>query len=85
MPIASPAFVTAYDGDCANCGAHVPAGATAGMVDDDLWCQPCRCDLAARQELVLDELPTVHAIRERQKHYAKTWEQVFHLANRLTE
>lgn len=53
--VASPAFVTAYDGDCANCGAHVPAGATAGMVADDLWCQPCRCELAAAQEAVSPE------------------------------
>jgi len=53
--VASPAFVAAHDGDCANCGAHIPAGATAGMVNDDLWCQPCRCDLAAAQEATSPE------------------------------
>lgn len=53
--VASPAFTTAHDGDCANCGAHIPAGATAGMVDDDLWCQPCRCELAAKQEALSPE------------------------------
>jgi hypothetical protein len=47
---ATPSFAAAVDGDCERCGSHIPAGATAGFVDEEIWCQPCRCELAARQD-----------------------------------
>lgn len=91
---ATPSFVAVVDGDCEHCGAHIPAGATAGFVDDELWCQPCRYELAARQEaqagdpfdvIRAKEAPLVEAVRQRQRAYGKAWEQVLRLANRPTQ
>jgi hypothetical protein len=54
MPFATPPFVAAVDGDCERCGNHIPVGATAGFVDEEIWCQPCRCELAAATDAPLD-------------------------------
>lgn len=85
MPQATPSFVTAHDGECANCGAEVPAGATAGFVDDELWCQPCRCELAAKQDLHIDDFAAIQAFQQRQRRYAKAWEQAARFANEVSD
>lgn len=86
MPYATPSFVNPHDGDCANCGAHIPVGATAGFVDVDLWCQPCRCELAAKQDLHLDEFAAIQAeVKRRQRYYGQAWAKVIRLANQVSD